>query len=126
MEKCCRNCKWYYKSQCNCPSLKANIQLQNTRDGTTYVEDGLLAESIEEELDFDAIKDIIIDKLYTDGYIKKNKNINKFSIEDIEQNLIEIIDDGLSESIMNYFDDNGDSSNINFNNIEKYYCCYWE
>lgn len=124
MDKCCGTCKWYFRSQCNCPSLKENIQLQNNRDGTTYVEDGILAESIEEELDFDVIKDIIIDKLYADGYIKKNKNINKFSIEDIEQNLIEIIDDGLSESIMNYFDDN--NYNIDFDNIEKYYCSYWE
>lgn len=125
MDKCCRTCKWYFKAQCNCLSLKENIQLQNTKDGTTYVEDGILAESIEEELDFDAIKDVIIDKLYTDEYMKKNKNINKFSIEDIEQDLIEIIDEGLSQSIMNYFS-NDNNYNIDFNDIDNYYCSYWE
>lgn len=125
MDKCCRTCKWYFKAQCNCPSLKENIQLQNTRDGTTYVEDGILAGSIAEGVDFKAIKDVIIDKLYEESYIKKNKNINKFNIKNLEQYITEIIDDGLSRSIMNYFDNN-DNYNIDFNNIEDYYCSYWE
>lgn len=125
MDKCCRTCKWYFRSQCNCPSLKENIQLQNTRDGTTYVEDGILAGSIAEGVDFKAIKDVIIDKLYEESYIKKNKNINKFNIKNLEQYITEIIDDGLSRSIMNYFDNN-DNYNIDFNNIEDYYCSYWE
>ena len=126
MDRCCRNCKWYFKSQCNCPDLINNILLENSHDGTTYVEDGLLSEAIEEGVNFSSIKRLIIDKLYEEGYIRKNKNINKFDIADIENELIEIIDEGLSRSIMNYFDNEINTSSINFNNIDKYYCYYWE
>jgi hypothetical protein len=126
MDKCCRNCKWYFKSQCNCPDLISNILLENNYNGTTYVEDGLLSKAIEEEVNFSDIKDLIVDKLYEEGYIKKNRNINKFDIEDIENGLIEIIDDGLSRSIMNYFDNGINNGSINFNNIDEYHCCYWE
>ena len=126
MEKCCKTCKWYFRSQCNCPDLISNILTENKHDGTTYVEDGLLSEAIEEGVELSAIKDRIIDKLYAEGYTRKNKNINKFDIEDIEPIIIEIIDEGLSQSIMNYFYNDISTSSVDFNNIDKYYCCYWE
>ena len=126
MEKCCKTCKWYFRSKCNCPDLISNILIGNNYDGTTYVEDGLLSEAIEEGVELSAIKDRIIDKLYEEGYTKKNKNINKFNIEDIEPLIIEIIDEGLSQNIMNYFDNDINNNNINFRNIDKYYCYYWE
>lgn len=126
MDKCCRTCKWYFKSQCNCYDVISNILIENNQDGTTYVEDGLLSEAIKEGVEFDAIKDRIVDKLWASGYIRKNKNINKFDIEDIEPIIVEIIDEGLSRSIMNYFDNGINNSSINFNNIDEYYCYYWE
>ena len=126
MDKCCRNCKWYFKSQCNCPDIISNILIDNNYDGITYVEDGLLSEAIEERVEFAAIKNRIVNKLWASGYIRKNKNINKFNIEDIESFIIEIIDEGLSRSIMNYFDNNINNGSINFNNIDEYHCCYWE
>lgn len=126
MNKCCRNCKWYFKSQCNCPDLQENLLLENNQDGTTYVEDGYLSGAIEENINISDIKDLIIDKLYKEGYIKKNRNINKFNIEDLEYDINYIIENGLSKSIMNYFDYSASNCTINVNNIDKYYCCYWE
>lgn len=126
MDKCCRNCKWYFKSQCNCPDLQEKLLLENNQCGTTYVEDGYLSGAIEENINISDIKDLIIDKLYKEGYIKKNRNINKFNIEDLENDINYIIENGLSKSIMNYFDYSTSNCTINFNNIDKYYCCYWE
>lgn len=126
MNKCCRNCKWYFESQCNCPDLQENLLLENSKDGITYVEDGYLYETIKEGVNFGDIKDKITDRLWVSGYIKKNRNINKFNIEDLEDVIAEIIEEGLSRSIVNYFSNDSNNCVINFNNIDKYYCCYWE
>lgn len=122
MDKVCNNCKWWYKSACNCKEF--NITAMTKDDGVKYVEDGLLSTNIEESgLTKDIIK-IIIVELKEQDYIKKTKNINNFNDENIEKELIEVIDDKLSEGIMNYFD--GSCGEIEINNPSDFTCCYWE
>jgi hypothetical protein len=122
MDKVCINCKWWYKATCNCKEL--NITATTKDDGVKYVEDGLLSTNIEESgLTKDIIK-IIIVELKEQDYIKKTKNINNFNEENIEKELIEVIDDKLSEGIMNYFD--GECDEIKINNPSELSCCYWE
>lgn len=91
MDRCCFNCKWYYNSTCNCKEFKQNISIKNTKNGITYIEDGTLAENIRENFCFHELSNMIIDKLKNEDYLKKNKNIYNFSIEDLENEIIEMI-----------------------------------
>lgn len=126
MDKCCRICRWFNNKQCKCKELKNNITINNSNDGVTYVEDGYFSGNIEENLGFTKLKNLIIQKLQDEGYIKKNKNINKFDIEDIEPEIIELIDEDLSGSIENYFSNDSSNSELTIGNNDEFYCCYWE
>lgn len=69
-----------------------------------YVEDGVFSEQIEESGVIAEIVKMVICDLDSQGYIKKNKSIDKFNYEDIYYK--EIIDEKLSPGIMNYFEQN--------------------
>lgn len=68
----------------------------------TYVEDGIFSEQIEESGVIPEIVKMVISDLDSQGYIKKNKSIDKFNYEDIYYK--EIIDEKLSPGMMNYFE----------------------
>lgn len=124
--KNCLNCKWYYSKKCNCNDFTGNIMIETKQDGTTYVEDGILSETIRENFKFKELANLIIDKLRDEDYLKKNKNINKFNIEDLENDITEMIDCALSGGIMNYFDGSLFDANLEINEPREFSCCYWE
>ena len=66
-----------------------------------YIEDGIWWENIEES---NIVKDFtqkVIDELREQDFIKKNKNISKFELD--ENLMIEFIDNKLCGSLMKYF-----------------------
>lgn len=66
-----------------------------------YIEDGIFAKQVEEsDLIKDIVKNLLLD-LDEEGYLKKNKNIDKFNYDEDFYN--EIIDEKLSPGIMAYF-----------------------
>lgn len=67
-----------------------------------YVEDGIFSEQIEESGVIAEIVKMVISDLDSQGYIKKNKSLDKFSYEDIYYK--EIIDEKLSPGMMKYFE----------------------
>jgi hypothetical protein len=69
----------------------------------TYIEDGIFSEHIQESGLINKIVQNILTDLEDQGYLKKNKNINKFSPN--EEELVEIVDANLSRGMMNYFED---------------------
>ncbi|MDU1314495.1 MAG: hypothetical protein E6940_10610 [Clostridium septicum] len=73
----------------------------------SYIEDGIFIEQIRESgLIEKLVKNILID-LQDQGYIKKNKNINRFIPS--EEELIEFIDEKLSLGMMDYFNVRGEN-----------------
>lgn len=77
----------------------------NTPDSrmTSYVEDGTFAEQIRECGVITRLRNYILHDLEEQGYIKKNKNIDKYIINDDE--ISEIIDEYLSPGMMRYFEE---------------------
>ena len=66
-----------------------------------YIEDGIWRENIEES---NIVKDFtqkVIDELREQEFIKKNKNISKFELD--ENLMVEFIDNKLCGSLMRYF-----------------------
>ena len=66
-----------------------------------YIEDGIWRENIEES---NIVKDFtqkVIDELRDQEFIKKNKNISKFELD--ENLMVEFIDNKLCGSLMRYF-----------------------
>lgn len=125
-DKSCLNCKWYYKKKCNCNDFTGNMLIEIKQNGTTYVEDGILVETVKENFCFSELSRIIIDKLKDEDYLKNNKNINKFSVEELENNIVEMIDDSLSKSIINYFNFGLYDADLKIANPREFSCCYWE
>lgn len=67
----------------------------------SYIEDGIFADQVRESgLIVKLVQNILID-LQDQGYLKKNKNIDKFIPN--EEELIEFIDEKLTPGMMNYF-----------------------
>lgn len=71
-------------------------------DITNYIEDGIWSEQIEESGVIQAIVEMVIADLDSQGYIKKNKSMDEFSYEDIYYR--ELIDEKLSPGLMKYFE----------------------
>lgn len=71
---------------------------------TKYIEDGIWDQQIEESGVIAKLVEMVISDLDSQGFIKKSKDISKFSYEDIYYK--EIIDEKLSPGMMNYFEDN--------------------
>lgn len=67
-----------------------------------YLENGVFSEQIEESGVIAEIIKMVIADLDSQGYIKKNKDISKFSYEDIYYK--KIIDEKLSPGMMKYFE----------------------
>jgi hypothetical protein len=100
-----------------------NIEIYNDHDGTTYVENGYLSENIHDNLNVNEVAKLVIDKLYKQDFIKKNKSISKFNCEEIEDELAELIDGALSRGIMNYFTKS--DNNIEVQEPRDFYCKHW-
>lgn len=66
-----------------------------------YVEEGVLNTQVEENQIVRQIVNEVIKQLQQQDYIKKNKNIDKFTLD--ESILQEIIVENISNSILNYF-----------------------
>ena len=124
MEKSCRTCKWFRNGKCFNKEVNSNIQIANDHDGVTYVENGYLSENIHENVNVNEIAKLVIEKLYEQDFIKKNKNISKFNCEDIEDELAEIIDGALSRGIMNYFNSES-GKEIKINEPRDFHCSCW-
>lgn len=69
---------------------------------TSYIEDGIWDQQTEESGVIAEIVKMVISDLDSQGYIKKNKSLDKFSYEDIYYK--EIIDEKLSPGMMRYFE----------------------
>lgn len=70
---------------------------------TSYIEDGTFSEQIQESGLIHEIVDMVISDLDNQGFIKKNKSIDKFSYEDIYYE--ELIDEKLSPGMARYFEE---------------------
>lgn len=124
MEKNCRTCKWGNNGSCLCKEVNKNISIQSLQDGDTYIEDGIFHESVHENISADIISDMIVKALREQDFIKKNKNIGKFDLSDIEDNIKEYIQDSLETGIKNYF--NNTTNEISIENPEEFCCNNWE
>ena len=120
----CRTCKYFYMSECKCKEFKGSVNAQNTNNGYSYTEEGLLYENLKES---DIMK-YIIRSIWTDlaekDIIKKNRKIKNYDYEDIEADILQEIDEKLSPGINRYFD--GVINDLSINDPDNFYCCYWE
>lgn len=67
-----------------------------------FIEEGIFTEQIRESGLIEKLVQNILTDLGDQGYLKKNKNIDKFIPN--EEELVEFIDEKLSSGIMNYFE----------------------
>ena len=84
--------------------FQAEESKEEINDGpniTKFIEDGIWEQQIEESGVIELLVKQVIADLDSQGYLKKNKSIDKFSYEDICYK--ELIDEELSPGIMNYF-----------------------
>lgn len=80
---------------------KINAKEISRENAINYIEDGIWYEQIQESDIVYKIYNKIINDLKAQGYIKKTKDISKFELNEAE--LVELIDESLSEGIRNYF-----------------------
>lgn len=84
--------------------FQAEESKEEINDGpniTKFIEDGIWEQQIEESGVIELLVKQVIADLDSQGYLKKNKSIDKFSYEDICYK--ELIDGELSPGLMNYF-----------------------
>ena len=109
-EKKCSNCKYYYCGYCNNKNVKNNITTVG-KSGAEYSEDGVLSETLRENLDFNLLADEIIYTLRKKELLKKKFYDIKIDFNDTEaekEEIITLIDEALYVSLSNYFDAKGD------------------
>lgn len=80
---------------------KMNAKEISRENAINYIEDGIWYEQIQESDVVYKIYNKIVNDLKAQGYIKKTKDISKFELNEAE--LVELIDESLSEGIRNYF-----------------------
>ena len=80
---------------------KINAKEISRENAINYIEDGIWYEQIQESDVVYKIYNKIVNDLKAQGYIKKTKDISKFELNEAE--LVELIDESLSEGIRNYF-----------------------
>lgn len=80
---------------------EAKEEINDGPNITKFIEDGIWEQQIEESGVIELLVRTVIADLDSQGFIKKNKSIDKFSYEDICYK--ELIDEELSPGIMNYF-----------------------
>lgn len=120
----CRTCKYFYMSECKCKEFKGSVNAQNTNNGYSYTEEGLLFSSLQESNVINYIAEVIWFDLTTKGIIKKNRSLKNYDYEDIGLDILQEIDERLSPGINNYFD--GKINDLTINDPDNFYCCYWE
>ena len=124
-EKKCLNCKFYYAGYCNNKNVKNNITTEG-KSGAEYSEDGVLSETLKENLDFNLLADEIIYTLRKKDLLKKKFYDIKIDFNDTEaekEEIISLIDEALYVSLSNYFDAKGDVKIIN---PYEFSCNNWE
>lgn len=124
-EKKCLNCKFYYAGYCNNKNVKNNITIEG-KSGASYSEDGVLSETLRENLDFNLLADEIIYILKEKDLLKKKFYNTKIDFNDIEaekEEMIHLIDEALYSSLSNYFDIAG---NVKITKPYEFCCNNWE
>lgn len=125
-EKKCSNCKYYYCGYCNNENVKNNITTEG-KSGAEYSEDGVLTETLRENLDFNLLADEIIYTLRKKDLLKKKFYDTKIDFNDTEaekEEIIRLIDEALYVSLSNYFDAAGE--NVEITNPYEFSCNNWE
>ena len=124
-EKKCSNCKYYYCGYCNNKNVKNNI-ITVDKSGAEYSEDGVLSETLRENLDFNLLADKIIYILKEKDLLKKKFYNTKIDFNDTDEaeEIIRLIDDALYVSLSNYFSTTG--GNVKINNPYEFSCNNWE
>ena len=124
-EKKCLNCKFYYAGYCNNKNVNNNITTVG-KSGAEYSEDGVLSETLRENLDFNLLADEIIYILKEKDLLKKkfyNTKID-FNDTDEEEEIIRLIDDALYVSLSNYFGITGED--VKITKPYEFSCNNWE
>lgn len=124
-EKKCLNCKYYYAGYCNNKNVKNNITTEG-KSGSEYSEEGVLSETLRENLDFNLLADEIIYILKEKDLLKKKFYNTKIDFNDIEETeeIIRLIDDSLYVSLSNYFGTTG--GNVKITKPYEFSCNNWE
>ena len=124
-EKKCSNCKYYYCGYFNNKNVKNNITTEG-KSGAEYSEDGVLTETLRENLDFNLLADEIIYTLRKKDLLKKKFYDTKIDFNNTEaekEEISRLIDEALYVSLSNYFDAKGDVKIIN---PYEFSCNNWE
>ena len=125
-EKKCLNCKFYYAGYCNNKNVKNNITTVG-KSGAEYSEDGVLSETLKENLDFNLLAEEIIYTLRKKDLLKKKFYDIKIDFNDTEaekEEIITLIDEALYVSLSNYF--NTTSGDVKIINPYEFSCNNWE
>lgn len=125
-EKKCLNCKFYYAGYCNNKNVKNNITTVG-KSGAEYSEDGVLSETLRENLDFNLLADEIIYTLRKKDLLKKKFYDIKIDFNDTEaekEEIITLIDEALYVSLSNYFSTTG--GNVKITKPYEFSCNNWE
>lgn len=124
-EKKCLNCKFYYAGYCNNKNVKNNITTVG-KSGAEYSEEGVLTETLKENLDFNLLADEIIYILKEKDLLKKKFNNTKIDFNDTDEKeeIIRLIDDALYVSLSNYFGTTG--GNVKITKPYEFSCNNWE
>ena len=124
-EKKCLNCKFYYAGYCNNKNVKNNITTEG-KSGASYSEEGVLTETLRENLDFNLLADEIIYILKEKDLLKKKFYNTKIDFNDTneEEEIIRLIDEALYVSLSNYFGTTG--GNVKITKPYEFSCNNWE
>lgn len=124
-EKKCLNCKFYYAGYCNNKNVKNNITTEG-KSGAEYSEEGVLSETLKNNLDFNLLADEIIYILKEKDLLKKKFNNTKIDFNDTDEKeeIIRLIDDALYVSLSNYFGTTG--GNVKITKPYEFSCNNWE
>lgn len=126
MENNCMNCKWYVKGECINKDNNRNLSVNaSMNDGVSYVEEGHFSESMRENISMKELSMIIIRQLREQDFLKKTKKVENFDYEAIEDEVVELLDESLSRSIMNYFDEEKEVT-FSINEPRDFCCNNWE
>lgn len=124
MNKNCMNCKYFYAGKCNNKEVNSNITL-NTKQGFEYSEEGILVEALREGFPFKDLIEIITKELKVNDMLKKRYDYDKIKFEyDVEEELYNMVDSALYNSLSNYFD--GTSEGIKISEPREFCCNKWE
>jgi hypothetical protein len=100
MDKKCMNCKSFNSGTCFNSDFIKSINIDISNNIYNIFESGKLAEFLQENIDFEYISNLHIELLKKNDFLKKNKNTNNFNNEDIQANIIEELDDKISNFLI--------------------------